>query len=78
MALEEKLIVSKNWHKPNHELLIGQTGFAIVTSMPDIAKAFAHEIGNPMFILTQAQLEAKLLASLERIVEKIKQVSVHT
>jgi hypothetical protein len=73
-----KVILSKHWHKPEHEIMVGNQGFVITTKLVDIARALAHEVGSPAMLMTKEQLENKLVQAAGTVLQKIKEVSIHT
>jgi hypothetical protein len=70
-----KVIISRHWHKPEIQYNVTDEGLTIVVKLDDFILALIKEMGNPVAILTKAQLEAKVKAASIAACEKIKEVT---
>lgn len=71
------LVVSRRWHNPTITVEVTGDGIALGVPFADVLDALATELGNPVGILTRAQLKAKLVAAAVRVVDGVKEASAH-
>ena len=69
--------ISNHWHNPGIEVRIHEDAIAIEISLEDFCKAIAADMAHPAFTFTRAGLEAKILASVEGVLNKVKESSRH-
>ena len=70
-----KLVISRYWHNPIITVKLSDDDIKIEITSADFVRALAKEIGNPAFILTNAQLERYMLASMINVQLKIQESS---
>jgi hypothetical protein len=63
MAESLVAVVSRQWHQPQIDVGVSESGIRIVMPMDDYIQALATEIGSPAMILTQAQLLTRMRAA---------------
>lgn len=74
-AVKDVVVISREWHQPNIRVVITTEGIGISMGVEDYLTALVKEIGNPTAMVTQAQLQKKLLAASEVVCRKMKQTT---
>ena len=62
MATESKSVVtiSRLWHQPNIIVWVNNEGIGMGMKLDDYLVALSEEIGNPLLLLTKAQMLQKM------------------
>lgn len=63
MTTKTIITKSRKWHSPEILAYVTDDEIGLVMKLDDYWRAIVAEIGNPTFIVTQAQLLAKLRAA---------------
>lgn len=63
MAETLQVLISKQWNAPQITVGISENGIRIMMPIDEYINALAKEIGNPIGILTQAQMLTKMRAA---------------
>lgn len=64
--------ISRQWHNPTITIDITKDEIAIAMPLVDFVRSIASEVGNPLALVTQAQLERKLLEAATSVTESMK------
>ena len=70
-----RLIISHHWHNPEIQITVDNDGIELSTSIYDVLKATIQEIGSPLMITSNMQLEKKAITALDTVIRKIKEAS---
>jgi hypothetical protein len=77
MPERSMVVISKHWHTPEINLTVNTEGLQLAMPLDDFCKALVQEVAHPAFTLTKSGLEANLLTSMEKVISKMKEASVH-
>jgi hypothetical protein len=72
------VIISRYWDNPEIAVRIFKEGIQVEISLEDFCKAIVADIPHPWKTLSRAGLEADVLASIETVLNKAKESSIHT
>jgi len=64
--------ISRQWKNPTITIDVTNAEIAIAMPLVDFCKSIASEIGNPATLVTQAQLERRLLAAAASVTDSMK------
>jgi hypothetical protein len=72
---KESLVISRHWGNPEIKITVNQEKIELLTNIKDFTDALIAEIGNPLMILTRAQLKQRIENAAHVVIEKIKEAS---
>lgn len=72
------IVVSRHWDNPEISVKVYLEGIEVIMSLEDLCKSFAQEVSHPSLTMTRTKLEKNLLASIDTIVQKIKDATNQT
>lgn len=64
--------ISRQWHNPSIAIAVTDDAIGISIELSDFLRAVAAEMGNPVGIMTRAQLLAKLASAAEAVTVSMK------
>jgi len=67
-----KIVVSRRWAHPAIEAFVLESSVGARMELEDFINSLASELGNPLMILTRAQLLAKMKAAAGRVSAEMK------
>lgn len=73
----EIIVISKHWHSPEIKVRVDAAGMEISTTLEDFVRALAAELPHPAKMLTRDRVTTQILAAIPKVLEKIKESSVH-
>jgi len=74
--MAEMVIISKRFHNPEIKYTVVHDALSLEISLDDYLKALISEIGSPLWMLTPASLEKKLLAASASVIQDMKNQTV--
>lgn len=66
------VIIKREWADAQISITVTSTGIGISIPMDEFMVACGIEMGNPLLLMTNAQLVAKLKAAAERVIDGAK------
>lgn len=66
------IVVSRKWDRPDIEAFVNFERVGASINVRDFVAALAAEVGNPIGVLTQGQLERRMQAAAAVILEELK------
>jgi hypothetical protein len=71
-----KVVITRNWHQPEISMLVTDERIELWMDMDDFVRAVVAEVGNPTFMVTGKQLQARLAAAAETVLSGMKRETV--
>lgn len=75
--IKEIIHISRHWDSTAIKVAVHQEGIAIEVTLEDFCKAIVAEISHPAWMFKRGTLEAKILAAIQPVLDKVKQASEH-
>ena len=77
MIVKEVVVISRHWHSPEITVQIMRDGIGVGMSLEDLCKAIVADIPHPFLTMTRGGLESNILATLESVLNKAKEATIH-
>ena len=75
--VKEMVVISRHWHSPEINVTVMRDGIGVSLSLEDLCKAIVAEIPHPSLTMTRAGLEKNILGTLEAVLNKAKEATIH-
>ncbi len=69
--------ISRHWDNPQIVVKLYVDGIAVEMSVEDFCKALVADSPHPLWALTRWQLEKNLLGTVQGVLEKAKESTIH-